>query len=828
MITRNQTVKKYIVTEGVLSYSIPFPIYEFGDVLVVWSDDEYGVDEHKLVLGSDYSVTMNSAGDGGTVTLKSGIVPIDAILAVISNIPETQELDLSHTSEVDTKSTEKELDRQVQMIQQISDKLGRCIKVGVTSKLTPDELLKTIFKAYHDIIDSLSEAGSVTGATPVVATGTSEPRALKDRFADIINVKDFGAKGDGVTDDTEAFKAAAAKGRNVFVPAGTYKVTGQQDGIFFSTDNPVFTDTILPVSTLVGLREQVEAASGGRRTVRFNKDGVPSIFYRLPMFYLDDIISTWPHKPHPAFILNDGPNGSERVLREILIGCYEASLYDDKYAVSLPGMLPHTYQPFDIALAYCRANNVQGGISVEYSRNNSNNYTVTPNGHLDTRSHFHMMTNAEYAAIALWCWKMGYEPRGNSWYGQNTFHTEEKGKYPTHRHNYDQDTDDDPYLGEPGNTQKYVIDGDPSSGINPKWGNCPCVTGSSPATWTHDGTPEGIENIVGNTSCMCTGVRVYNGQLQSFVNNNAALPEADFCGRVPLSPQGYDNNEVNEQRYYEESWKGYKAFDTSGNFISPTTTSDTLKIDGSYMSDGRKTPVYDGDTLVRTYGCGMMTFATKIDVPDSGGTDQTKFSYDESTGKFYLDPENGTPNGSAANDFWKLDIAPDSPDSDPKDYSRSVAVQPSETLRALGLYPICSHSDLYPDITTAQAANRNETVPETGLMTEITHNGYYYDNGYVYKDSARREEIVSAYKTQKGRVWSRVPGDRPVQRGGTYYYDNPKASYSDPENPNCALWTTTYANRRYASDSTNVPGSINPTDLGVGWMNGYRVCFYDE
>lgn len=66
---------------------------------------------------------------------------------------------------------------------------------------------------------------SLTGPTSIVATGSTEARSLENRFADVVNVKDFGAVGDGVTDDTAAIQAAVNTGKNVYFPSVKYIIT---------------------------------------------------------------------------------------------------------------------------------------------------------------------------------------------------------------------------------------------------------------------------------------------------------------------------------------------------------------------------------------------------------------------------------------------------------------------------------------------------------------------------------------------------------------------------------------------------------------------------
>jgi hypothetical protein len=75
----------------------------------------------------------------------------------------------------------------------------------------------------------VSPTGDVSNSR-VTSTGSTTARALRDRAADVVNVKDYGAVGDGVADDTAAFTAAIAAAatarKGVEIPAGIFVVSG--------------------------------------------------------------------------------------------------------------------------------------------------------------------------------------------------------------------------------------------------------------------------------------------------------------------------------------------------------------------------------------------------------------------------------------------------------------------------------------------------------------------------------------------------------------------------------------------------------------------------
>ena len=83
--------------------------------------------------------------------------------------------------------------------------------------------------------NNLSGVNAVNTTFNVALSG-SVNRTAQAKMAEIPSVKDFGAVGNGVTNDAAAFTAAwaATAPQAVYVPAGSYAITGTVTGKFFS------------------------------------------------------------------------------------------------------------------------------------------------------------------------------------------------------------------------------------------------------------------------------------------------------------------------------------------------------------------------------------------------------------------------------------------------------------------------------------------------------------------------------------------------------------------------------------------------------------------
>jgi hypothetical protein len=110
----------------------------------------------------------------------------------------------------------------------------------------------------------LNTSGSVDAAQvsydpPFVG---SVPTNVEDKLAQTVSVKDFGAVGDGVADDTSAIQAAlnavGANGGRVYAPTGTYKITAS---LTFPRKVIFYGDGIGEISGNAGQTTLVKAAS---------------------------------------------------------------------------------------------------------------------------------------------------------------------------------------------------------------------------------------------------------------------------------------------------------------------------------------------------------------------------------------------------------------------------------------------------------------------------------------------------------------------------------------------------------------------------------------
>jgi parallel beta-helix repeat protein len=203
-----------------------FAFQQSSDLIVI--DATLGV---LLTLGSDYTVTgggyiPSNQMQTGTVTILSGgahSVLVGDVIWILRNVPLNQ-IASATSATLSPVLLEEALDKAATIDQQLLEKSTRALSFEAFETLSA-----TLVLAQRK--GNLLGFDATTGAVTYVAS-----TAIAPAYQTTANPRQFGAKGDGVTDDTGAFQAAmnslTSGGDLVITPASAYyKITSSISGL---------------------------------------------------------------------------------------------------------------------------------------------------------------------------------------------------------------------------------------------------------------------------------------------------------------------------------------------------------------------------------------------------------------------------------------------------------------------------------------------------------------------------------------------------------------------------------------------------------------------
>ncbi len=199
----------------------PFPIFHPDDLQVL-------IDNGPIVTG--FEILGAGASDGGRVAFAAP--PDDGRVVTLRRaIPLARVTDFLQGGELRADSFNDEFDHRTVADQQLAEELARALRTPRHDLPAFLELPERAVRAARALV--FDELGNVAlGAPGLLQIGEflaprsgSLPRSFSAKMADLVSVRDFGAAGDGMSDDTPAFTAALDAAAAVFVPEGTYRIT---------------------------------------------------------------------------------------------------------------------------------------------------------------------------------------------------------------------------------------------------------------------------------------------------------------------------------------------------------------------------------------------------------------------------------------------------------------------------------------------------------------------------------------------------------------------------------------------------------------------------
>lgn len=205
-----------------VDFTYPFPIFASEDLAVYLNGalQSFGFSVAGAGLTAGGVVTFETAPANGVVVTLARVLPLERVTDFIEG------------GDFSARAINNELDYLTASIQQVSRGQAQMLRYGdheTPGNITlPERHLRAGkalgFDGNGDPV-AVSLAGSMA-APDFTANGTgAETRTSDDKFSDMISVRDFGAVGDGLSDDIIAFQLALAAHDSVFVPPGRYLIS---------------------------------------------------------------------------------------------------------------------------------------------------------------------------------------------------------------------------------------------------------------------------------------------------------------------------------------------------------------------------------------------------------------------------------------------------------------------------------------------------------------------------------------------------------------------------------------------------------------------------